>query len=356
MAGQSKLGYHAGKKAAGSKNTKPLEGLWKSAKADPSVLSPAALMALGLAGVAVAAVPDKAQNAPPMPRNDAALSGAAGFSDRVAEETAASVAPPIASDLQLQLADLIDDLQAQTVREAAAPGMTTASSELVSPAEVIASQQPYQADLFAQLGDAAAVVSVVAEPVLLAQASVPAAVPQAAAATAAPIAAEGAAAGAAGAAAAASILPAALVLGVLGAAAAASSNSGSSSNATVPDTTAPVMKSMVSDGAAKTITLTFSETIDAANLPDKSKFVVSTGGVANAVANISATGAVVTLTLTNVFTDGTRVDLSYTDLTSGNDAKAIQDAAGNDAPCSRRLCAGCIGVRRRQQQRQGRCG
>ena len=332
MAGQSKLGYHAGKKAAGSKNTKPLEGLWKSAKADPSVLSPAALMALGLAGVAVAAVPDKARNAPPMPRNDAALSGAAGFSDRVAEETAASVAPPIASDLQLQLADLIDDLQAQTVREAAAPGMTTAPSELASPAEVIASQQPYQADLFAQLGDAAAaVVSVVAEPVLLAQASVPAAVPQAAAATAAPIAAEGAAAGAAGAAAAASILPAVLVLGVLGAAAAASSSSGGSSNTTVPDTTAPVMKSMVSDGGAKTITLTFSETIDAANLPDKSKFVVSTGGVANTVAGISATGAVVTLTLTNVFTDGTRVDLSYTDLTSGNDAKAIQDVAGNDA-------------------------
>ena len=79
MAGQGKLGFYAGKKAAGSKTSKPLEGLGKSAKADPSVLSPAALMALGLAGVAVAAVPDKAQNAPPMSKNDAALSGAAGF-------------------------------------------------------------------------------------------------------------------------------------------------------------------------------------------------------------------------------------------------------------------------------------
>ena len=94
MTGQSKPGFYSGKKAAASKNTKPLEGLGKSAKADPSVLSPAALMALGLAGVAVAAVPDKAQNAPPMPKNDTALSGAGGFSDRVAEETAASVAPP----------------------------------------------------------------------------------------------------------------------------------------------------------------------------------------------------------------------------------------------------------------------
>ena len=331
MAASIKPGFHANKKAAGSKTSKPLEELGKSAKADPSVLSPAALMALGLAGVAVAAVPDKSQNTPPVPKNETALSGAGGFSDRVAEETAASVAPPIASDLQLQLADLIDDLQAQTVLEAAAPGLPTVPSELASPAEVIAPQQPYQADLFAQLGDGAAVVSVVAEPVLLAQASVPAAVPQAAAATAAPIAAEGAAAGAAGAAAAASILPAVLVLGVLGAVVSASSSSSSSANAIVPDTIAPIMKSMVSNAVAKTITLTFSETIDAANLPDISKFAVSTGGAVNAVKSISATGAVVTLTLTNVFADGTRVDLSYTDLTSGNDAKAIQDAAGNDA-------------------------
>ena len=237
MADQSKLGFYSKKKAVGSKTSKPLEGLVKSAKADPSVLSPAALMALGLAGVAVAAVPDKAQNAPPMPKNDTALSGAGGFSDRVAEETAASVAPPNASDLQLQLADLIDDLQAQTVLEAAAPGLPTVPSELASPAEVIAPQQPYQADLFAQLGDGAAVVSVDAEPVLLAQAVVPAAVPQAAAATAAPAA--GAAAGAAGSAAAASILPAMLVLGALGVAAAASSSSSSSAVVVVKDTTAP---------------------------------------------------------------------------------------------------------------------
>ena len=231
MAASIKPGFHANKKAAGSKTSKPLEEFGKSAKADPSVLSPAALMALGLAGVAVAAVPDKAQNAPPMPRNDAALSGVAGFSDRVAEEAAASVAPPIASDLQLQLADLIDDLQAQTVLAAAAPGLPTVPSELASQAEVIAPQQPYQADLFAQLGDGAAVVSVVAEPVLLAQASVPAAVPQAAAATAVP--ASGAAAGAA---AAASILPGLLVLGAVGVAAAASSASGNAA-AVAKDTT-----------------------------------------------------------------------------------------------------------------------
>ena len=326
MAASSKPGVYANKKAARSKTSKLLEGLGQSAKADPSVLSPAALMALGLAGVAVAAVPDKSQNAPPVPKNDAALAGATGFSDRVAKEAATSVAPPNVSDLQLQLADLIDDLQAHTVLGAAAPGMPTVPSESASEAEVVAPQQPYQADLFSQLGDGAAVVSVVAEPVLLAQAVVPAVAPQAAAATAAPAAGE-----AAGAAAEAPLLQALLLLGALGVVSAGSSGSSSSSNTTAPDTIAPVMKSMVANGVAKTITLTFNEAIDAANLPDKSKFVVSTGGVANTVASISATGAEVTLTLTNVFADGTRVDLSYTDPTSGNDAKAIQDAAGNDA-------------------------
>jgi hypothetical protein len=312
MTGQIKPGFSAGKKAAGSKTSKPLEGLGKSAKADPSVLSPAALMALGLAGVAVAAVPDKAQNAPPMSKNDAALSGAAGFSDRVAEETAASVAPPIASELQLQLLDLIDDLQAQTVLEAEATGVTTVTSELASPAEVIAPQQPYQADLFAQLGDGAAVVSVVAEPVLLAQASVPAAVPQAAAATAAP------AAGAAGAAAAASILPAVLVLGVLGAAAAASSSS-SSAAVVVKDTTppaAPIIGAVATDNIV--------------NATEKASGVTVTG-TAEAGASVAVTwgSAVKTVTATGG-TWSTSFNSSEVPADASTTISAIAtDAAGN---------------------------
>ncbi|MCX7264309.1 MAG: Ig-like domain-containing protein [Burkholderiales bacterium] len=97
------------------------------------------------------------------------------------------------------------------------------------------------------------------------------------------------------------------------------------------DTAAPVAQSMAASSTATTIALTYDGNIDTANLPAVGAFTVTTGGVANKVASISATGSVLTLTLTNAFTSGSAVTLAYTDPTTGNDTAAVQDAAGNDA-------------------------
>jgi uncharacterized repeat protein (TIGR02059 family) len=49
------------------------------------------------------------------------------------------------------------------------------------------------------------------------------------------------------------------------------------------------------------------------------------------VTNVSVSGSNVTLTLTNAVASGDTVTLNYSDPTTGDDANAIQDAAGNDA-------------------------
>ena len=109
---------------------------------------------------------------------------------------------------------------------------------------------------------------------------------------------------------------------------------GNTSSATLTftlDTAAPVAQSMAASSTATTIALTYDGNIDTANLPAVGAFTVTTGGVANEVASISASGSVLTLTLTNAFTSGSAVTLAYTDPTTGNDTAAVQDAAGNDA-------------------------
>ncbi|MCW8177965.1 SwmB domain-containing protein, partial [Verminephrobacter aporrectodeae] len=55
-------------------------------------------------------------------------------------------------------------------------------------------------------------------------------------------------------------------------------------------------------------------------------------GVANAVTNVSveAQAKTVTLTLSTAVSHGQTVTVAYADPTTGNDANAIQDAAGND--------------------------
>jgi hypothetical protein len=88
---------------------------------------------------------------------------------------------------------------------------------------------------------------------------------------------------------------------------------------------------MAASSTATTIALTYDGNIDTANLPAVGAFTVTTGGVDNEVASISASGSVLTLTLTNAFTSGSAVTLAYTDPTTGNDTAAVQDAAGNDA-------------------------
>ncbi|WP_288024354.1 Ig-like domain-containing protein [Thauera sp.] len=115
-------------------------------------------------------------------------------------------------------------------------------------------------------------------------------------------------------------------------------NLGSGNSDTVAiDTLAPVYQSMTvhSNGGVPgtgTIVLTYGEQIDGTNLPSADAFVVTINGFTNPVSGVSASGNTVTLTLTNAITSGNlTLGLSYTDPTAGNDAEAIQDAAGNDA-------------------------
>jgi uncharacterized repeat protein (TIGR02059 family) len=60
-------------------------------------------------------------------------------------------------------------------------------------------------------------------------------------------------------------------------------------------------------------------------------FVVKIGSTPNDVTVVAVVGSTVELTLTDPVVNGDVVTVGYTDPTAGNDANAIQDAAGNDA-------------------------
>ncbi|MCW8200905.1 hypothetical protein D8B23_21565, partial [Verminephrobacter aporrectodeae subsp. tuberculatae] len=84
------------------------------------------------------------------------------------------------------------------------------------------------------------------------------------------------------------------------------------------------------------LVLSFSDTgnldADAGRKPESGAFTVLVNGVANAVTNVTvqAQAKTVTLTLSTAVTRGQTVTVAYADPTTGNDANAIQDIAGND--------------------------
>ena len=96
-----------------------------------------------------------------------------------------------------------------------------------------------------------------------------------------------------------------------------------------PDTTAPLFQSASVDGA--TLTLTYSEALDATNIPGTGTFVVTAGGAPSTVTGVAVASNVLTLTLAAPVANGQAVTVAYTDPTAGNDTAAIQDLAGNDA-------------------------
>ncbi|MCW8178038.1 SwmB domain-containing protein, partial [Verminephrobacter aporrectodeae] len=71
---------------------------------------------------------------------------------------------------------------------------------------------------------------------------------------------------------------------------------------------------------------------DAGRKPESGAFTVLVNGVANAVTIVTIDGQAktVTLTLSTAVTSGQTVTVAYADPTTGNDANAIQDIAGND--------------------------
>ncbi|MEZ0263339.1 MAG: SwmB domain-containing protein [Phycisphaerae bacterium] len=102
-----------------------------------------------------------------------------------------------------------------------------------------------------------------------------------------------------------------------------------------PDATRPVFASATVNGSTLVMTYTESTTLDAGSthIPLPGAFAVKVGGVTDAVTAVAvnAGAKTVTLTLTTAALDGQAVTVAYTDGSSGNDTRAIQDAAGNDA-------------------------
>ena len=96
--------------------------------------------------------------------------------------------------------------------------------------------------------------------------------------------------------------------------------------ATPRETTPPVPSSAAVDG--DTLTLTFNESLDAGEQPDKSTFAVTVAGAGRGVDTVAVSGSLVTLTLvTAVFADNA-VTMDYTAATDKASAK-LQDLAGN---------------------------
>jgi len=101
-----------------------------------------------------------------------------------------------------------------------------------------------------------------------------------------------------------------------------------------PDTTPPIFASAAVNGLSLVMTYTEATTLEAANIPAASAFAVngaSSGSHTVSSVVVNAAAKTVTLTLAAPVTNGESVTVAYTDPTAGNDAKAIQDAAGNDA-------------------------
>ena len=102
----------------------------------------------------------------------------------------------------------------------------------------------------------------------------------------------------------------------------------------VEDTTPPGFVRAVVSSDGGTITLTYDEVLDAAGGPLDSAFTVKVDGQ-SVTLSVASTGAVrgrtVVVGLATVVRTGQDVTVTYTDPTAGDDDRAIQDPAGNDA-------------------------
>ncbi|QPT44419.1 SwmB domain-containing protein [Moraxella nonliquefaciens] len=103
-------------------------------------------------------------------------------------------------------------------------------------------------------------------------------------------------------------------------------------NVTPADTTPPKVKGDPTvDGTGTTLTVPFSESLDDKNPPAKENFAVTVDSKPVKPTAVTVDGDKVKLTLPTPAKQGDKVSVSYTDPTAANDAKAVQDKAGNDA-------------------------
>ena len=97
------------------------------------------------------------------------------------------------------------------------------------------------------------------------------------------------------------------------------------------DGTAPKFVRAVMASNGFSITLTYDEVLDDGNGPGTTDFSVTVDGVSAEPSQVSLSGRTVLLQLGTGVKSLQDVSVSYTDPTGGDDANAIQDAAGNDA-------------------------
>ncbi|MCW8208272.1 hypothetical protein D8B24_14725, partial [Verminephrobacter aporrectodeae subsp. tuberculatae] len=99
------------------------------------------------------------------------------------------------------------------------------------------------------------------------------------------------------------------------------------------DTRAPVVASATVNASQLVLRYTEGNSLDATHIPSATAFTVRIDNVLTAVTAIvvNAQDKTVSLTLATPVANGQAVSVAYTDPTTGNDANAVQDAAGNDA-------------------------
>ena len=99
------------------------------------------------------------------------------------------------------------------------------------------------------------------------------------------------------------------------------------------DTTPPTLTSATVTSTGQIIEVQFSENLGRSNLPRASDFDVTAGGSDVTVSLVASTAAlnVLWVVVTPAIRQGQAVVVTYTDPTAGDDVRAIQDVAGNDA-------------------------
>nr|CBA28230.1 hypothetical protein Csp_A06240 [Curvibacter putative symbiont of Hydra magnipapillata] len=104
-----------------------------------------------------------------------------------------------------------------------------------------------------------------------------------------------------------------------------------SNTITVGDTLPPSLGTSYASG--NTVVLQASEALDAANLPSTEAFKVMVNGSSSVVQGVAVSttnASALVLTLGTAAKQGQSVQVTYTDPSSNDDAKAVQDLAGND--------------------------
>ncbi|MCW8205241.1 SwmB domain-containing protein, partial [Verminephrobacter aporrectodeae] len=102
---------------------------------------------------------------------------------------------------------------------------------------------------------------------------------------------------------------------------------------TRPDTTPPVINTATVSDNQLVLTYTEANRLDATHIPPTTALAVRVDNVLTAVTaiTVNAQDKTVSLTLATAVSRGQAVTVAYNDPTAGDDANAIQDAAGNDA-------------------------